>query len=135
MTNPKKRSADQNDIENVEAWAEVIEDVLNLVPPDLRAAALALATKSENAARKEREANAGLLVLTAAELENMDTPGLRHWGAIMRLKSLLVQVFVRNITNNHSPKDAAHILFAQHDYGHGSGMLQDYLDDLPRHIG
>jgi len=49
----------------------------------------------------------------------------------MRLKSLLVQVFVRDITNNNSEKDAAAILFADHRYGTGSGQLLDYISDLP----
>jgi hypothetical protein len=48
----------------------------------------------------------------------------------MRLKSLVVQVFVRNIANNHSPGDTAEILFAQHRYGAGSGCLRDYLTDV-----
>ena len=50
----------------------------------------------------------------------------------MRLKSLVVQVFARSITNNHSPQDAAALLFADHRYGTGSGCLGDYIDDLPR---
>jgi hypothetical protein len=33
------------DVENVEAWAEVIEDLLCLVPVDRRAVVLALAVK------------------------------------------------------------------------------------------
>jgi hypothetical protein len=53
----------------------------------------------------------------------------------MRLKSLVVQVFTRSITNNHSPKDAAGILFARHRHGYGSGSLGDYIDDLPRKVG
>ena len=45
----------------------------------------------------------------------------------MRLKSLLVQVLVRDITSDHSPEDARAILFVQHHYGTGSGCLRDYL--------
>jgi hypothetical protein len=59
-------------------------------------------------------------------------PGIRHWNVIMRLKSLLVQVFVRDITNNHSKADAAAILFVEHRHGTGSGWLPDYLRDLPK---
>jgi hypothetical protein len=57
------------------------------------------------------------------------SPGWRHWNAIMRLKSLVVQVFVRDIANDYSAADAAKILFAEHRHGHGSGRLRDYLPD------
>jgi hypothetical protein len=129
----RKFAEDQNDVENVEAWAEVIEDLLYLVPPGQRAAVLALASKNEEAEAKEREAHGGFRIWSATELEEhcKGSPGLRHWDAIMRLESLVVQMFVRHITNNHSAEDAARILFAQHRYGHGSGRLQDYLSDLP----
>jgi hypothetical protein len=50
------KSEDREDIENVEAWAEVFKAVLYLVPMDRRAAVLALATKNEKAERKEWEA-------------------------------------------------------------------------------
>jgi hypothetical protein len=123
---------DDDDIGNVEAWAVIIEDLLHSVPPEQRAEVLALAVKKEEANRKEREKHGGIIIWDAAEmLAKMHTdPGIRHWNAIMRLKSLIVQVLVRNISNNHSPRDAARLLFAPHRHGHGSGLLQDYLDGL-----
>jgi hypothetical protein len=127
---PKRRSEDRKDIENVEAWAEVIKDLLWLVPIDRRADVLALVAKNEEAARKEREATDGFRLIPFAEINFDKSPGLRHWNAIMRLKSLVVQVFVRRIANNHSAEDAAQILFAPHPYGNGSGLLRDYLKDL-----
>jgi hypothetical protein len=39
-------------------------------------------------------------------------------------------VFARNIRNNHSPADAAKLLFAEHRYGTGSGYLGDYINAL-----
>src|SRR5262245_61656583 len=118
-----KYSETKNDLENIEAWAAIIEDLLFRVPPDMRAQVLALAGKNEEAARKKREAR---VMMSAAEaLANMDSPGIRHWNAIMRLKSLVVQMFTRNITNNHTPADAAKLLFADHRYGTGSGSLSD----------
>jgi len=119
------------DVENVEAWAEVIEDLLYLVPPDKRSELLALAGRNEEAKRKEREERGRFILRNALELmADMDTrPGIRHWNAIMRLKSLIVQVFVRDITIDHSPQDAERILFAQHPHGTGSCLLQDYLPD------
>jgi hypothetical protein len=119
---------DYEDIKNVEAWAEVIGHLLYRVPEDRRAAVLALAIKNEEGKRKERETNGGLQYV---DLAKNDTPGLRHWHTIMKLESLVVQMFVRRIRNNHSPKDAARILFASHRYGSGSGELRDYLDGLP----
>jgi hypothetical protein len=117
------------DIENVEAWAEVIEDVLFRVSSKQRAQVLALVTAKEQQARKDRETNP-LGIMSWAEIRNMDTPGLRHWNAIMRLKSLVVQAFVRDITIDHSPQDAARILFAGHPHGTGSGLLEDYLPSV-----
>ena len=124
----------EEDVDNIEAWAEIIKDVLRCAPIEKRAAILALATQNEADSAARRKANGDrLVVINAAELmANTDTPGLRHWNVIMRLKSLIVQVFVRNIRNNHSPKDAGKLLFVGHRYGTGSGLLADYLDDLSR---
>jgi hypothetical protein len=127
MMKANRTSEDQEDVENVEAWAEVIEDMLRLVPMDRRAAVLELASK------KRREADSLGDGLHFIDITKTDTPGLRHWNAIMRLQSLVVQVFVRHITNNHSPEDAAQILLAQHPYGHGSGQLGDYLEGIGMH--
>ena len=119
------------DIENVEAWAEVIKQVFHLVPVDDRLALLALVARNEQAERKEREQSGGALKYVDISKWDDSTPGLRHWHTIMKLESLVVQVFVRRITNNHSKKDAAQILFARHPHGSGSGELRDYLDGLP----
>jgi hypothetical protein len=119
------------DIANVEAWAEVVEDMLALIPPDNRIEALRIAVEKEGAARKERAETGGLCFVRFDNDEAWrNSAGMRHWHAIMRLKSLVVQVFVRDITNDHSPEDAAKILLAHHRYGHGSGRLGDYLDNV-----
>jgi hypothetical protein len=127
----KTMSESDKDIVNVQAWAEIIEDMLALMPPDSRIEVLRLAVQKEEAARKERAGNPySLHFMDAVELQKYkNSPGFRHWNAIMRLKSLVVQVFVRDITNDHSPADAAKILFAHHRHGHGSGRLGDYLDN------
>jgi hypothetical protein len=115
------------DIENVEAWAEVIADVLYRVPADKRAEVLALATKNEEADRREREANGDgrLRYIDMSKWGTMPPPTRND--AITRLQSLIVQVFVRDIANNHSPKHARDILFVGHPHGTGSGLLEDYL--------
>jgi hypothetical protein len=116
---------EDEDIGNTEAWAEIVEDLLCLVPMANRMQVLQLAVTKEKAEIAERA--------TEVDLEKMqDTPGLRHWDAIMALKSLVIQVFTRDIVNNHSAADAAKILFAKHRYGRGSRCLSDYIDDLPR---
>lgn len=43
----------------------------------------------------------------------------------------MVQVLVRNITNNNSPDRAAWLLFRDQKHGTGSRWLPDYLDGLP----
>jgi hypothetical protein len=122
---------DRNDIENVEAWAVVIEGMLARVPPELRAEILALAMKNEAAEIEEGNTNPLRIIdLSDDDLVGLsdNTPGLRHWNVVMRLKALLVQMFVRSIVNNHSPETAAALLFGHHQFGTGSGVLQDYLD-------
>jgi hypothetical protein len=120
------------DVENIEAWAEIVADLLCHVPPDRRADVLELAAKNEEAeAQERREASGGLVFHTFSD-DWMNKSGQRHWNAIMRIKSLLVQVFVRDIANNHSPQDAASILFTEHPHGFGSRQLQDYLPDHQR---
>src|SRR5262249_17273067 len=124
MSNPET----DHDIENVEAWAEIIGDLLHHVPPDKRTDVLALASKNEEIEAQEREANGGLRWLTLSD-EWKNKPRHRHWNAITRLKSLLVQIFVRDITNNHSSQDARDILFVEHPHGTGSRFLEDYLPE------
>jgi hypothetical protein len=122
----RKFAETDKDIENVEAWAEIIADLLHHAPPDKRAEILALATKNEETKAQEREVNGGITFVTFSD-DWISKPRQRHWNAITRIKSLLVQVFVRDIANNHSPQDAADILFTEHPHGHGSRQLQDYL--------
>src|SRR5262249_39908993 len=129
----KMRTENREDIENVEAWAELIKDVLWLMPVERRADVLALAVKNEGAEHEERVTRGGALkFIDLTDDSWMNSPRHRHRNVIMRLRSLVVQVFVRRITNNHSKEDAAQILFAPHPYGNGSGLLQDYLRDLPK---
>jgi hypothetical protein len=130
----RKYSENDRDIANAEAWAAIVEDLLALMPAENRMKVLKLAVANEEVEIADRAKYDGLKIMSAAELSNMDTPGLRHWNAIMRLKSLVIQVFTRNITNNHSAEDAAKILFAEHSYGQGSGCLHDYISDLPGRI-
>jgi len=113
-------SETEYDIENVEAWAIVIEHVLVNVPMRKRLAVLALA--SEKQRRIQGYVLRSFNVEEAAHIT-------QHLNSVIRLKSLLVQFFVRSISNNHSPKDAAAILYGQHPYGHGSGELLDYLPE------
>jgi hypothetical protein len=109
------------DVENVEAWATIIADLLCHAPPDRRAAILALATTNEETEAQERGASGRLRYITFSD-DWMNSPGVRHRNAIARIKSLLVQVFVRDIANNHSKQDAANILFTEHPHGRGSRM-------------
>jgi hypothetical protein len=81
-------SETDKDIGNTEAWAKVIGDLLRLVPSDRRAAVLALAAATEESERREAEANGGWLSLDLSKGWT-DSPGICHWHAIMRLKSLV----------------------------------------------
>jgi hypothetical protein len=110
----------------------VIEDLLFLVAPSKRIEVLERAVANEEAASRKRHASCGLEVWTIADLPvTQACPGWRYSNSIMQFKSLIIQVFLRNITNNHSREDAAKILFMGHRNGTGSGWLPDYLDGLP----
>lgn len=112
-----------------ETAALVIEDLLDLLPPEKRAAALAKAVAVENARGERRKTD-------PLEMEFLDdgfserfmkSPSFRYWNRVMRLKARLIYVFTRNITNNHSPEDAARLLFERHHNVAGSGWLSEYL--------
>jgi hypothetical protein len=118
----------RKDIENVEAWAYVIERLLDLIPVERRTEVLTLTTKNHEAERKERAANGSFYKV--ADIDWMASSSIRHWHTIARLKSLVVQVLTRDIKTNHSPEDAAKILFAPHPFGHGSRRLRDYLPEV-----
>jgi hypothetical protein len=122
---------DEDDINNIEAWAEIIADILHWVPVEARMQVLQLAIAKHEADVTEAAGHGAFELLPTTELLNQNSPpGLRHWGAIMRLKSLIIQVLTRQIRNSHSSQDAAKLLFAEHRYGTGSGDLGDYINDL-----
>ena len=119
-----KTSEDERDVENVEAWADVFRNLLHLIPLDRRAEVLALVTKNDEAERAQR-----FRFVDLAKLKP-----LRNFNATMRLRSLVIQVLVRCVTNNHSKEDAAALLFVEHRYGYGSRRLGDYLPKSSRKV-
>src|SRR5215475_10773448 len=99
------KTAATEDIQNTEAWAVVISHILHLMPTEQRATVLELALKDEECEKAKREEDDEIIMIDDLGWKN--SPGARHWNAIMRLKALVIQVFARNVTNNHSPTDAA----------------------------
>src|SRR5947208_11455417 len=80
MAKRKKQNAeDDREMHNVEAWAEVIQDVLDLVPEELQAEVVALVAAGEERERKKREKD---LFITASETDFLATPGVRHHEAV-----------------------------------------------------
>jgi hypothetical protein len=114
----------------VETAAAVIEDLLFMVAPDKRAAVLARATEVEKEESAERQKHGGLRWWSGAEMACMDCPGIRYWHDIMKFKADVVYTFTRNITNNHSPENAAKLLFSRKLGRPGSGYLEQYLDGV-----
>jgi hypothetical protein len=116
--------------------AAAIEDLLFLIPAKKRAAALAIASKAEAAARKDREKRGEFRLMSFAELmAGFDTsPGLLYWNEIMQFKARVICTFVRDITNNHRAEDAARLLFRWRRNVPGSGYLEEYIDNLPRDV-
>ena len=104
-------------------WFDALDDVLFCVPPAVRLEVLHKLTASE-IERREKP-------LRFISFSELDQVSLENWHAVKEAASLNVQVLVRSITNNHSPDDAAKVLFREHRMGTGSGWLPDYLDGLP----
>jgi hypothetical protein len=129
------RGTEMTEDRDVLIAAEVIEDLLCLVPPEKRLEVIKqVAAKEELAAKKreERGDRLELMFFDEASMERWEaSPANRYWNHIMRFKSLVIQIFTRDITNDHSKEKAAQILFMEHKNGHGSGWLPDYLDGLP----
>lgn len=106
----------------IDVWAETLLDLLK--PCQRRESRIQILEEMLARERIERP-----LVISAGELMAMK---FADYGAKTEAKALMVQILVRSITNNHSPEDAAKILFRDHyGYSTGSGWLPDYLDGLP----
>jgi hypothetical protein len=76
----------------------------HIVPPDKRAAVLALATANEDAEARERKENAGRLRFMKFDEINVDAPCHRYWNRIMRLKAAVVYTFTTR--HNERPQRA-----------------------------
>jgi len=87
-----------------------------------------LAVAKEEAARKERQE---MWLDEASRAAFMSSTAFRYWNRIQSFKSLVVQVFTRDITIDHSKEDAARILFIEHKDGTGSGWLPIWPACLP----
>ena len=116
------------DMTNAQAWAELLEDAMHVVPEEIRAEVLKR-TLAMWEKRVAKYAENGPWMTATQLLENVDTT---HFQTSVRLKGLVIQVLVRDVTIDHSPQDAAKILFSEHPCGRGSRLLGDYIDDLPR---
>lgn len=115
-----------------EVWRDIVEDVLSLVPREKRMDILLLAVEQEKESIAEHERNP-MGMFCAADLSEKfaESSYSRNYGAIQRATALVAYTFVRTITNNNSPADAAKLLFSHHGDGPGSGYLIEYLDGLP----
>jgi hypothetical protein len=114
------------DTEKLIVWREAIQKALYCVPFEDREEVLRQLTAKHAAGL----AGPRFKVISFQDLTApRETDGL--WNPIIKVSSLIVQVLVRSITNNHSPERASAILFREHRDGTGSGWLPDYLDGLP----
>jgi hypothetical protein len=105
-----------------EIAAVVVADLLlRLVPKGLRTSVL-----SEAAIDVSPD---DLPLLTPDEIDRLarESSRLNYSEEIMLFKARVIATFVRDITNNHSPEDAARILFSRQPGVPGLGLLFDYL--------
>lgn len=130
--NPSDRPAVSEDAE-IEAAADAIETLLYLVPPEKRAAVLACARRCEEAAAAERAKHGPfrLVLFDALVADYENTRDYLYRREIDRFAARLAYTLIRNITNNHSDKDAGALLFNQLRGVSGSGNLIEYLGGLP----
>lgn len=122
------KAATEKDVKNTQAWAEVVDGIMVMVPAEIRADVLRAVCEKDRERRKDKRPR----ILSYDEFSRCDSPYERNRNAIMRINALVVQILVRTITSCHSQQDAAAILFAPQRFGHGSGALLDYIGDLPR---
>jgi hypothetical protein len=121
----------------ITVWSEVMEHVLNLAPPSIRQEIVATVVEKTKQWAKEQASGPDPFFykrpVKPVRLDELDDqkPGLKYRNAIMEAVSLVIQVFVRCITNNHSDEDAAKILFREHRHGTGGCWLPEYLAHLP----
>ena len=117
-------TANQEREKAIAVWTEVVEHVLYCVPPSIKREIVAAVVEKTNEPQKT--------AWTFADIEEMGQgPGLKYWDAINEAMSLVIQVLLRRITNNHSAEGAAKVLFREHRYGTGGCWLPEYLDGLP----
>ena len=116
------------DVANVEAWVDVIEEMLWCVPyitqEDIFRRVL---VNVETERREEEERGTPYKDFTAEELrENVPLQTDQHRGAVARLTGLVVQILVRSLQNYHGPQTTAGVLFVEHPHGKGSRQLLSY---------
>lgn len=118
------------DMTNAQAWAELLEDAMHVIPEEIRTEVLKRTLAMwEKRVAKYAEAGTCRWMTATQLLEDVDTT---HSQTSLRLKGLMIQVLARDVTIGNSAKDAAKILFSEHPCGRGSRLLGDYIDDLPR---
>jgi hypothetical protein len=104
-------------------WAEVVKELMYCVPPNDRAAILALATEHEVQQRRK------IVKLDDESFKrHAASPSFQYRDEIVLAMSRVITVFVRDIFVNHSREDAAAILFREF---HDAGWLPHMLDELP----
>jgi hypothetical protein len=107
----------------IAVWFKAMQNVLFCAPPAVRLELLNRLTARE-IERTEKP-------IRLISLADFDPAMFENRHAEKEAASVIIQVLVRSITNNHSPDDAAKVLFREHRRGTGSGWLPDYLDGLP----
>jgi hypothetical protein len=93
--------------EHVQAWAEILADILELVPPEQREEVLQLLSPNVNEMDVWRD-----------EI----VEGTRAWEAGMRLRLQVTQALMENICANLSPEEGAAVLYER------------LKDNLPVHL-
>jgi hypothetical protein len=115
---------------NIEAASYIVNDVINSLRVDRDAVLAEMAKQHDD--KREHQTSGGLVFCRFDRETFMQSPYMRHYGRIMRLKAALAYSFIRTVTNNHAPDVAEKMLFGTNHGIAGSGWLLDYIGDMIR---
>jgi hypothetical protein len=115
----------------VTVWAEIVDEILEIAPGSIRQEIVAAINRRNEEHLAEQKKYGAFRVMSAAELMEGWEEAKRYWHAKMEARSLITQIFVRRIANNHSKDAAAAVLFREHRHGQGGCRVLEYLEDLP----
>jgi hypothetical protein len=95
------------DDSEVEVWFNALEIIVPHIPESVRMQILQKLIDDE----AERQRKKDDVFEFEFKYWKLDDVAIRDWSPMMRARSVIAQVLVRSVRNNHSPEKAARLLF------------------------